>query len=116
MFEAKVIQYVKKYNLPASLQGTPRWHRVQLQDLHAMVEKCGMPHLFLILTADEISSLRWKEVIDIETIAKRLENNFIWKDCPVEYAMLFHTRVTKFMNGIILSKACALGCIKDYLI
>ena len=54
----EVIQHVTKYNLPASLQRTPRWYKAQLQDLLAMVEKCGMPHLFLTLTADEISSLR----------------------------------------------------------
>jgi hypothetical protein len=73
MSEPEVIRHVIKYNLPTSLQGMPRWHKAQLQDLLAMVEKCGMPHLFLTLTADEISSLRWKEVSDIETIAKNLK-------------------------------------------
>jgi hypothetical protein len=73
MSEPEVIRYVTKYNLPASLQGTSRWHKAQLQDLLAMVEKCG---IFLILTADEISSLWWEEVTDIETIAKSLENSF----------------------------------------
>jgi hypothetical protein len=116
MSESDIIRHITKYNLPASLQGTPRWHKAQLQDLLAMVEKCGMPHLFLTLTANEISSLRWQEVIDIETIVKRLENSFTWKDCPVECATLFHTRVTKFMNEIILSKTGALGRVKDYLI
>jgi hypothetical protein len=81
-----------------------------------MVEKCGMPHLFLILNTDEISSLRWQEVTDIEAIAKRLENSFTWKDCHMECTTLFHTRVTKFMNEIILSKTGALGRVKDYLI
>jgi hypothetical protein len=31
----------------------------------------------------------------------------------MEYAMLFHTCVTKFMNEIVFSKADAVGCIKD---
>jgi hypothetical protein len=57
MSEPEVIQYVTKYNLPASFQGMPRWHKAQLQDLLAMVEKCGMRHFFLTLTTDEISSL-----------------------------------------------------------
>jgi hypothetical protein len=116
MSEPKVIQHITKYNLPASLQGMPRWHKAQLQDLLAMVEKCGMPHLFLTLTTNEISSLLCKDVIYIETIAKRLENGFTWKDCLVECATLFHTQVTKFMNNIILSEAGALGRVKDYLI
>jgi hypothetical protein len=63
----------------------------------------------LTLTADEISSLQWEEVTNIETIAKKLENSFTWKDCPVECATLFHARVTKFMNDIILSRGKALG-------
>jgi hypothetical protein len=82
--EPEVIHHVTKYNFLASLQGIPRWHKAQLQDLLAMVEKCGMPHLFLTLTVDEISSLRWEDVTDIETIAKKLENSFTWKDCPME--------------------------------
>jgi hypothetical protein len=79
-----------------------------------MVEKCGMPHFFLILIANEMNSIQWEEVTDIETIAKRLENTFMWKDCPVECATLFHTHVIKFMNEIILTKAGALVCVKDY--
>jgi hypothetical protein len=101
MSKSKVIQHITKYNLLASLQGTPRWHKPQLQDLLAMVEKYGMPHFFLILHVDEISSLRWEEVTNIETIAKRLENNFTWKDCPMGCAMPFHTQVIKFMKEII---------------
>jgi hypothetical protein len=116
MSKPDVIRHVTNCNLPASLQGIPRWHKAQLQDLLAMVDKCGMPHLFLILTTSEISSLWWEEVTDIETIAKRLENRFTWKDCPMECAMLFHTRVTKFMNEIILSEAGMLRRAKDYLI
>jgi hypothetical protein len=116
MSEPEVIRHVTKYNLPTSLQGTPRWRKAQLQDLLAMVEKCSMPHLFLTLIADEISSFRWEEVTDIETIAKKLKNSFTWKDCPVKCATLFHARVTKFMNDIILFGTRALGHVKDYLI
>ena len=76
MSEPEVIRHVTKYNLPASLQGILRWRKAQLQDLLAMVEKCSMPHLFLTLIADEINSLQWEEVTNIETIAKKIENNF----------------------------------------
>jgi hypothetical protein len=40
----------------------------------------------------------------------------MWKDGPVDCATLFHTRVTKFMNDIILLDVGALGHVKDYLI
>ena len=73
MTEQDVLQHITKYNLPSSIQGTPRWHKSQLQDLLAMVEKFGMPHFFLTLTADETSSLRWKEVTNIEEIAKTID-------------------------------------------
>ena len=81
-----------------------------------MVEKCDIPHLFLTLIADEMTSLQSKEVTDIKTISKWLKNTFTWKDCPVKCATFFYNHAIKFMNEITLSKAGALGCIKDYLI
>ena len=57
MNEAEVLRHVTKYNLPSSIEGSPRWHISQLQNLLAMVEKFGMPDFFLTLTVDEASSL-----------------------------------------------------------
>ena len=59
MTEHDVLQHITKYNLPSSIQETPRWHRSHLQDLLAMVKQFGMPHFFFTLTADETNSLRW---------------------------------------------------------
>ena len=70
-----MLQHITKYNLPSSIQGTPHWRKSHLQDLLAMVEKFGMPHFFLILTADETSSLRWEEVTNIEDIAKTIDTS-----------------------------------------
>jgi hypothetical protein len=33
MNDAEVLQHVTKYNLPSSIEGSPRWHKSQLQDL-----------------------------------------------------------------------------------
>ena len=66
MNEAEVLQHVTKYSLPSSIEGTPRWHKSQLKDLLAMVDKFGMSNMFLILTADEVNFLRWEDVADIE--------------------------------------------------
>ena len=116
MTEHDVLQHIINYNLPSSIQGTPRWHRSHLQDLKAMVEQFGMPHFFLTLTADETSSLRLKEVIHIEDIAKTMDPSMSWKDCPVECATLFHTRVQKFMYDILLFGPKVLGTIDQYII
>ncbi len=42
-----------------------------LQDLLAMVDRYGMPTLFLTLTADEVSTTRWQEVDDIEILLSK---------------------------------------------
>ena len=73
MTEQDVLQHITKYNLPSSIQGTPRWHKSQLQNLLAMVEKFGMPHFFLTLTTDETSSLHWEEITNIEEITKTID-------------------------------------------
>ena len=87
-----------------------------LQDLLAMVEQFGMPYFFLTLTANEMSSLRWEEVIHIEDIANTIHPSMSWKDCPVECAILFHARVQKFMHDVLLSGPKVLGTIDQYVI
>jgi hypothetical protein len=108
-----VLQHITKYDLPSSIQGTPRWHRSQLQDLLAMVEQFGMPQFFLTLTTNETSSLRWEEVIQIENIAKTIDPSMSWKDCPVECATLFHARVQKFMHDVLLTGPKVLGTLQQ---
>jgi hypothetical protein len=58
-----------------------------------MVENFGMPHFFLILTFDETSNLRWKEIEDIENLAMFFNNTFFRKDYPVECVALFCPRL-----------------------
>ena len=116
MTKQDVLQHITKYNLPSSIQGTPRWHKSHLQDLLAMVKKFGMPHFFLTLTTGETSSLRLEEVTNIEHIAKTIYPSMSWKDCPVACATLFHAHVEKFMHDILLSGPKILGTIGQYVI
>lgn len=51
-----------------------------------MVDAWGMPHMFLILTADEQSSLRWNEIKDMEQLLKSFCKSFTLEDAPVESA------------------------------
>ena len=103
MNEAEVLQHATKYSLPSSIEGTPCWHKSQLKDLLAMVDKFGMPDLFLTLTADAASSLRWEDVADIEQIVQQIDKSMTWKDCPVKCAFLFHSCFQKFLHDYILS-------------
>ncbi len=61
-----------------------------------------MPHFFLTLTSDETSSLKWKEIENIENLAMFFNNTFSWKDCLVECVALFCTRLQAFMSTYVL--------------
>jgi hypothetical protein len=40
-----------------------------------MVEQFGMPHFLITLAADEMSSLHWEQIIDIEKIVEHLHTS-----------------------------------------
>ncbi|KAK9829678.1 hypothetical protein WJX72_007303 [[Myrmecia] bisecta] len=98
-----VMKHVMKFSVPASTPGSPAYFRNQLEDLMAMVDAYGMPTLFLTLTADESSELRWHEYEDLEAFLNTFKQGFEWKDAPVESAKLFYTRhqayFDKFVKG-----------------
>lgn len=76
---AAAMKNVVKYTVPISLPGSPSWHRKQLNDLLFLVEQWGMPHMFLTLTADESSEMRWSEVADLEKHLDRFSDSFTWE-------------------------------------
>jgi hypothetical protein len=82
-----------------------------------MVDAWGMPTFFLTLTADEISSMRWKEIDDVEKILRNIIGNLNWKDAPVKCAALFHAKVQAFMKDYILNAEVALlGKVNHYVL
>jgi hypothetical protein len=116
MNDTEVLQHVTKYTLPSYIEGSPRWHKSQLQNLLAMVKKYGMPDFFLILITDEASSLQWEEITHIEHIVQKIDASLIWKDCRVECVSLFHARLQKNLHSYILSGPHILGCVKEYVV
>ena len=54
-------------------------HSLVLQDLLAIVEKRGMPHLFWTLTADEVSELKWEAIRDMEKLLKKFNNSYTFQ-------------------------------------
>jgi hypothetical protein len=99
-----VIKVVAKNLVPPTVPGSPAYHRNKLQDLLAMVNRHGIPSLFLTLTADEQTALRWDEVQQLEEKARDFTGlqNLGWKDLPVEMARLFTDRVETFMARHVL--------------
>jgi len=80
-----------------------------------MVENFGMPHFLLILTFDETSNLRWKEIEDIENLAMFFNNIFSWKDCLVECVALFCARLQAFMSTHVLGGENILGIVEHHV-
>lgn len=117
--QAQHIAAVAKRIVPTTVPGSPSYHRGKLQDLLAMVDRHGIPSLFLTLTADEVSEVRWGEVADMEDVLRNVtgSDDLTSKDMPVEMARLFTDRVNNFMQRHILCKRNpALGRIQHWVI
>lgn len=105
--------------VPASVVGSPAYHRSKLHDLLAIVDRHGIPNLFLTLTADEVSELRWPEVGQMEALLNDTagDGGFTWRDMPVEMARLFSDRVNAFMQEHILaSESPMLGRVTHWAV
>ena len=53
--EEDTVRNALKFSVPNNIPGTPGWHYQALQDLLAMVNANGMPHLFWTATMDDVS-------------------------------------------------------------
>ena len=93
--------------VPPTVPGSPQYHRAGLEDLLAMVNEHGMPTLFMTLTADEASEMRWPEVAEFEALCNKMgfRDDWTWRDMPVEMGTLFHERVQHFMKAHVLDKS-----------
>ena len=116
MSHEDIIGELVKYTLPKTLTRSSSWHWSQLSDLMAMVDMYGLLFLFLTLTCDETSELRWDDIEDLEKIIQKLGNNFSWKDCRVECTHLFHTRVKEFLYSYIIWSKNLQGKVEYYMI
>lgn len=115
--EQRAYQHVMKFRITASVPGTPAWHRKQLSDLLYRVHRLGLPFLFLTLTCDEVSHLRWQEIDDLENFLTRFNSSFTYRDAPVECSALFVKRCQRFMRDHVLDKSGGIfGRVTNYLI
>jgi hypothetical protein len=68
------------------------------------------------ITLDEMSSLRWAKIDQLEELIKHVHINMTWKDCPIECATLFHSRFEQFMQKYILSSNGVIGKVEQHVI
>ena len=110
-----------KHVVPDTMPETPRWHYQRLQDLLAIVDKHkSLPHLFLTLTMDDTSELKWDCIRDLDLLLHKFHNGLSYLDAPVECARIFHKRCQRFMNEWISieggKKKGIFGRVIDYVI
>jgi hypothetical protein len=100
--ERQHFNHLAKTLIPPRIPGSPAFYRERLADLLAMVNKHGMPTLFLTLTADEVSGdLRWQEIKDLDAFMEKFNAGLNWQNAPVECATMFHERLQSFMDSYI---------------
>eukprot|EP00951_Prasinocladus_malaysianus_P000169 scaffold1283_cov18-Prasinocladus_malaysianus.AAC.1 len=92
---------VVRHSLPATLPGSPLWHKRHLDDLLAAVDYHGMPHLFVTLTSDEFTSTRWPAYDTLSNLLRAIDGELSWVDAPVEAAKIFKERLTTFRKTVL---------------
>jgi hypothetical protein len=114
--DAEIVRRLAKSPTLRKVPGSSAYYKNALLDLLAMVKEFGMPHFFLTLTMDDASDMRWHEVSDFQSILDSFCGNLNHTDMGVEMAMLFHNRLTNFMQQYILpSSGGLLGRVQHHV-
>lgn len=110
----EVLRNLLKHNVPQSMPGTPAWHHKSLQDLLCMVENIGMPHIFLTLTADEVTHLRWDSINDLETFLHSFNAGFTFQVVQITrkytyfYLSFVSHNIDQLLTGCTYGMCCYL--------
>jgi len=101
----EALDHVVKWKVPPKLEGSPRDHRENLENLLTVASAIGLPHLLVTLTEDDASEVRWTKVDDLERILHVFGGDgMTFADAPVECSTLFVKRFKKLMDEDILNK------------
>eukprot|EP00878_Enallax_costatus_P004226 GHUV01004456.1.p1 GENE.GHUV01004456.1~~GHUV01004456.1.p1 ORF type:complete len:430 (+),score=72.93 GHUV01004456.1:559-1848(+) len=101
--DKEVFRRVVRKLAPPAITGTPNYYRQNLHELLVYALAKAMPHLFVTLTADELSELKWECVRDLEaSLEPCLLPGMTWQDVPTECARLFHDRMMHLLHEHIL--------------
>ena len=100
--ELDVLEYCIRYAVPNYIQGSPAWHRTELENLMLAQHIKGKPDLFFTATEDEVSSTRWPAFDNIQAIMSTFHPDPVWNRAPTESVRAFHARFTTFWKRYII--------------
>jgi hypothetical protein len=66
-----ILRNIIRHRVPPCMPGSPQYFQSSLRDLVCMVEHHGLPHLFLTLTEDEVSTTAWPQFDNLEECLDR---------------------------------------------
>lgn len=73
--DVQVTRHLLQSTIPPNVLHSPRWWNARLADIKAIVNKRGLPTLFLTLTADEFSATRFSEMDALDNFLRRIGLN-----------------------------------------
>ena len=100
--EPELFAMAAKHKVCPTVPGSPKYYQANLRHLLNKVHSEGMPSLFLTLTMDEVSNIRWSEVDNAEEFLNSFTAGKTFRDMPVEMTSLFHRKIIDFMREYIL--------------
>jgi hypothetical protein len=100
---AETIRHVAKRTI--TVMCSPQYWAHKLKDLKVLVNKHGLPQIFLTLTIVDSTELRWVEydTMAIEAFVKIFNASFRAGHAPVEADLLFHRKVDDLLQQSITS-------------
>eukprot|EP00951_Prasinocladus_malaysianus_P043810 scaffold553517_cov52-Prasinocladus_malaysianus.AAC.1 len=104
--DEEMMENLVRFSIPESHPGSPGWFRRHLRELFEATSTYGLPHLFVTLTADEVSTTRFHYVDNIDEILSEASDDcgefLTWKDAPVEGVRAFHARLKEFWHRFVV--------------
>ena len=91
-----------RYVVPASIEGSPKYHYNHLMDLRACVTVHGLPHLFVTLTEDSTTDTCWAAFGNLENVLETCNPRSKRNMAPAEAARTFHARFREFWHRYVI--------------
>ncbi len=99
--EEDAYKHIMKYVVPKTVVGSPRYFAQTYQDLLAIVDACGPPHLMVTLCENEEEC---PAIRAMEEILQQIHANLTWQHAAVECSRVFLHKLDTFMKNYVLNK------------
>jgi hypothetical protein len=88
----QILDRLVKHRVSESVDGSPAFFRRAKRDLDAMVRHLGLPSHFVTITMNETGDMRGIEYECIDGLMHQWNQDFSWRDAPVECNRLVELR------------------------